>query len=100
MDNEEKLQREVLHRINTYHCRKQPMYGRDMRLAVDTIHVPKQHHFRMSHQCSWLWSGYLCCQLQQVLQPKNLILYSTEMLQHLLVSYNRRMDGLSDVLTR
>ena len=73
MGNEEKLQREVLHCINTYCCRKQPMYGRDMRLAVDTIHVPKQHHFRMSHQCSWLWSGYLCCQLQQVLQPKNLI---------------------------
>ncbi|XP_019852163.1 PREDICTED: helicase domino-like isoform X2 [Amphimedon queenslandica] len=99
LSDREKIMRDTLHRINSFRCRKQPMYGEDMRLAVLTTHMPKINFMKFC-QYSWLWTGYLFCQLQQVLPAKDLILCSTQALRHMLVSYDNRMAGLHDVLKR
>lgn len=100
MSDREKVTRDSLHRINSFRCRKQPMYGQDMRLAVlTTFHMPKINFMKFCRY-SWLWTGYLFCQLQQVLPSKDLILCSTQALKHMLVSYENRMAGLHGVLKR
>ena len=97
-----KSQRESLHRINTLHCRRQPVYGQDMRLAVQTLHPSQTHHTHSSFSSSfpWLWSGYLACQLQQILPKEQLILLGTLSLQNLLLSYEDRSHLLEDILKR
>jgi hypothetical protein len=88
-----RAQRDILHRVNSFRCRKQPVYGSDMMLAVCTLYSSKQN-LNSSH---WLWSGYLHCFTQQIMFNYQ---FRTQYLHNLIMSYQDRIKIFNQSLKR
>lgn len=99
-DSEFRAQRESLHRINSMRCRRQPVYGCDMNLAVRTRQFSTHYYSGPPLQSVWLWIGYLHCQFQFLLPHHHLTLSGTLPLQNILISYEERRSLLEDILKR
>lgn len=83
-----------MHEVNSYRCRRQPMYGRDLVLTLLSL---------CRHDCRkapWLWSGALACQLlQNGVRPEEGGAGSLA-LSNILVSYQGRAAAMDDTIRR